>query len=397
MNQTIVQFGAGNIGRSLVGQLFSLAGWEVVFVDALEPLVAAMNQRGRYDVVVKDTLAPGQPDRIGVTNCRALLASDTEAIAEAIASADLVSTAVGPNVLPKIAPTLAAGLTRRSEPISILFCENLRRAATFMREQLAQHLPEGFDIAARVGLVETSIGKMVPIMPAEVTRTDPLVVWAEAYNQIIADRAAFLDTPPDVPGLVLKDNFAAYVDRKLFIHNLGHAAAAYFGHLAGLERIWQAMDNPAIRRQTRTAMAASAAGLIARYPDEFNQHNQDEHVDDLLSRFANRALNDSVYRVGRDLYRKLAPDDRCIGSLRLVQETGGDAEPILRTIAAALCFRGLDEHGQMFDRDEEFLAQLDQIGPAELLRTVCGLDRPDDQPAIDRIVTEYQSLQKARP
>lgn len=397
MAATIVQFGAGNIGRSLVGQLFSLAGWEVVFVDALEPLVSAMNEKGRYDVVVKDTLAPGQPDRIEVTNCRALLASDSDAVASAVAQADMVSTAVGPNVLPKLAPVIAAGLTQRTAPLSILFCENLRRASQLMRQQLAEHLPDDFDLSARVGLVETSIGKMVPIMPAEVTRTDPLVVWAEAYNQIIADRAGFLDTPPDVPGLVLKDNFAAYVDRKLFIHNLGHAAAAYFGHLAGLERIWQAMDDPAIRQQTRSAMAASAAGLIARYPDEFNQQNQDEHVDDLLSRFANRALNDSVYRVGRDLYRKLAPEDRCIGSLRLVQATGGDPAPILRTIAAALCFRGLDEHGQMFDRDKEFLAQLDQIGPAELLRTVCGLDRPDDQPAIERILAEYQTLQEARP
>jgi len=29
----MVQFGAGNIGRSFIGQLFSRSGYEVVFVD----------------------------------------------------------------------------------------------------------------------------------------------------------------------------------------------------------------------------------------------------------------------------------------------------------------------------------------------------------------------------
>ena len=31
--------------------------------------------------------------------------------------------------------------------------------------------------------------------------------------------------------LALKENMKAWVDRKAFIHNLGHATAAYFGHL----------------------------------------------------------------------------------------------------------------------------------------------------------------------
>ena len=33
INKKMVQFGAGNIGRSFIGQLFSRSGYEVVFVD----------------------------------------------------------------------------------------------------------------------------------------------------------------------------------------------------------------------------------------------------------------------------------------------------------------------------------------------------------------------------
>jgi mannitol-1-phosphate 5-dehydrogenase len=39
----LVQFGAGNIGRSFIGQLFSRAGWEVVFVDINTNMVKMKN------------------------------------------------------------------------------------------------------------------------------------------------------------------------------------------------------------------------------------------------------------------------------------------------------------------------------------------------------------------
>lgn len=390
--KTIVHFGAGNIGRSLVGQLFSRAGWEVVFVDAVERIIEALNTRGRYEVVVKDTLPPGEPEAIEVTGVRGIRASDVEAVAEAVAEADLLSTAVGPAVLPKLASSIAAGLVRRDRPVSIVMCENLRNAAGVMRAALAGHLPADFDLARRVGLVETSIGKMVPIMPADVAAADPLVVWAEAYNRIIADRRGFLGEPPDVPGLVLKDHFAAYVDRKLFIHNLGHTTAAFFGYLAGLESIWQCMADAAIRQKTREAMWTSAEGLITRYPGEFDTANQTEHVEDLLKRFANRALNDSVYRVGRDLHRKLGPEDRCVGSLRLARQTGADPTPVRQAIAAGLCFKAVDEHGQLFPPDAEFHARLDAEGPEAVLAGVCGLRRPDDDADLDAILADYATL-----
>ena len=37
-----VQIGAGNIGRSFIGQLFSRAGYEVVFIDVDDAVVEAL-------------------------------------------------------------------------------------------------------------------------------------------------------------------------------------------------------------------------------------------------------------------------------------------------------------------------------------------------------------------
>ena len=50
--------------------------------------------------------------------------------------------------------------------------------------------------------------------------------------------------------------------------------------------------------------------LMALYPDEFTSEQLTEHVDDLLERFSNSALGDTIYRVGCDLSRKLNTDDR---------------------------------------------------------------------------------------
>ena len=40
----LIQFGAGNIGRSFLGQIFARNGWEVVFVDVDELLLKELNQ-----------------------------------------------------------------------------------------------------------------------------------------------------------------------------------------------------------------------------------------------------------------------------------------------------------------------------------------------------------------
>ena len=55
--------------------------------------------------------------------------------------------------------------------------------------------------------------------------------------------------------------------------------------------------------------------LLLKYPDEFTLNDLTEHIDDLLTRFQNVALGDTVYRVGCDLMRKLGPDDRLAGAI----------------------------------------------------------------------------------
>ncbi|HPJ99686.1 MAG TPA: mannitol-1-phosphate 5-dehydrogenase, partial [Candidatus Hydrogenedentes bacterium] len=43
-----LQFGAGNIGRGFLGQLYYESGYAATFVDVLDDVVRALNERGEY-------------------------------------------------------------------------------------------------------------------------------------------------------------------------------------------------------------------------------------------------------------------------------------------------------------------------------------------------------------
>ena len=84
IDQNIVIFGAGKIGRSFIGQLFGKAGYEVVFVDMDHSLVEGLNRRRAYTVVIK---GPDREDRLEIKNVRAIHALDEDLVVEAIRNA----------------------------------------------------------------------------------------------------------------------------------------------------------------------------------------------------------------------------------------------------------------------------------------------------------------------
>lgn len=387
---TFVQFGAGNIGRSFVGQLFSRAGFEVVFIDVVEEIVAALNERRRYCVQIKDV----EPQEIWVENVRAVHGGDVEAAAQELAACRLCGTAVGPKALPFILPALARGLQLRQErglpPLDVILAENLRDAAHFVRQGLREQLPPGFPLDDCVGLVETSIGKMVPIMPQEVRRRDPLLVYAEAYNTLICDRGGFRSPIPEVPGLAPTDHMVAYVDRKLFVHNFGHALLAYLAHLEAPELVytWEAAEHGTVGAAARDGMWESARALVAQYPREFSESGQAEHIQDLMRRFRNQALGDTLYRVGRDIARKLSREDRVIGPLLMEISHGGPGAVTARCAAAGMRFLARDEAGQVYEPDAQVVAQFREQGAEGIMRSVCGLDpaQPADRAAWEAVL-----------
>lgn len=371
----LLQFGAGNIGRSFIGQLFSAAGYEVVFADVDARLIGALNEKRGYTVAVRDT----ENRDIPVKGVRAIRSDDVAAVCREMTDADVCGTSVGPRVLPLLFPVLAKAIEARHRAgrtsVDVILCENLRNAAQIVGDGLRPLLPSGFPLEGYVGLSETSIGKMVPLTTEEQREADPLTVFAEAYNTLILDRRGLINPVPAVPGLSPKDNMKAWVDRKSFVHNLGHASLAYFSFLTRPEfvRTCEAVEDPELRAWTRAAMLESCAWLASAYPSEFSMNELSTHTDDLLSRFGNRNLGDTLHRVGRDLARKLSAEDRVTGALVACRSANLPHRMILNTLAAGLYFLPPDEDGRVFAQDEAIVRRASAEGPENVLREITGL------------------------
>ena len=285
MQKKLVLFGAGKIGRSFIGQVFSRSGYEVVFVDISQQVINKLNECRQYKVVIKGRETD---EIILVSNVRGVHLSEVEKLTNELADASVAALSVGQQGLPATLPIIAQSLLVRRQkhgewPLDMIIAENMRNADQYIHSELRSLLPIDYPIERLVGLVETSIGKMVPIMTQKDMEADSLQVFAEPYNTLIVAKNGFKNPIPEVSDLAPKENIKAWVDRKLFIHNLGHATAAYLGFQKnpGWIFIAEVLNDPEILAATRQTMLQSADILMSLYPEEFTETQLEEHIDDL--------------------------------------------------------------------------------------------------------------------
>lgn len=395
-NKQIVIFGAGKIGRSFIGQLFGRAGYRVIFIDVNRVVVDALNKEGQYRVVIRGK----QDETIWIKNVRALMGTDAVHVAKVVANADLIAVSVGKMALAKVLPVIGEGLKQRHKlygdrPLDIIIAENIRDGSGYIYGKLKEIMDPAYPLENLVGLIETSIGKMVPIMTQKDLDEDPLRVFAEPYNTLILDKKGFKNPLPVVPGLAPKNNIRAWVDRKLFVHNFGHAAAAYTGYLYNSKFVYlyEALEVKAIRDFVRRVMLKSGSILLKMYPDEFTNEHIEEHIDDLISRFESRYLGDTIFRVGCDLHRKLLPDDRIVYPALTGLKKELDVNLILRILTFALFFKAVDDEGKPFPNDVAFHDEL-KNGPEYVLTRICGFDPDEHKEVFEKVSAWFEGLQK---
>ncbi len=388
MEKKIVIFGAGKIGRSFIGQLFGRAGFEVVFIDIDLNVINELNRKKKYNVVIK---SDGDDEIINVQNVRGIIATDHELIIKELTDCTLTALSVGQKGLPTIIPLLAKGIMERhcdkKLPLDIIIAENMRNGSDYISKQIADHLPSEFPLDDMAGFIETSIGKMVPIMALSEIQEDPLQVFAEPYNTLILDRNAFKNAIPEVKGLAPKDNIKAWVDRKLFIHNLGHAVAAYIGHyhLPEAKYMHEVLADDLVKELTLQAMKESADILMNKYPGEFMPSQLQEHIEDLIHRFQNKALGDTVFRVGCDLPRKLGSEDRLVCPIKLASKQKNPTGNILLAYVCATFFNAKNEQGNTFEQDELVLNEHKQFGISFIAQKYSKMDPVKDKEIVNNI------------
>ncbi|EOL8967800.1 mannitol-1-phosphate 5-dehydrogenase [Cronobacter dublinensis] len=366
-----LHFGAGNIGRGFIGKLLADAGISLTFADVNQTVLDALNARHSYQVRVV-----GEQEQIDTVSGVDAVNSNSDDVVTLIAQVDLVTTAVGPVVLERIAPAIAKGLAlrkaqRNERPLNIIACENMVRGTSQLKTHVFNALAQDDNtwVESHVGFVDSAVDRIVP--PSESAANDPLEVTVETFSEWIVDKTQFKGELPTIPGMELTDNLMAFVERKLFTLNTGHAITAYLGKQAGHQTIRDAILDEKIRLVVRGAMEESGAVLIKRYG--FDDAKHAAYIEKILGRFENPYLKDDVERVGRQPLRKLSAGDRLIKPLLGTLEYGLPHQNLVLGIAAAMHFRSAD------DPQAQELAQLiADKGPQAALAQVSGLDANSD-------------------
>jgi len=334
---------------------------------------------------------------------------DRARLREALADADQIATAVpaveyyvteGPSSIHLL---LASGiqrkLSRHGSRAVVYAAENHNHAAEILETSVHRSLAEEERMQARsnVQFLNTVIGKMSGVIAdplevgslglAPITPGQSRAFLVESFNQILISRISFPPHPDKTHferGILVfeeKDNLLPFEEAKLYGHNATHALAAYIGQLLGVRWIADLRNIPGIMPFLLASFVQeSGEALIRKHQGTdvlFTPRGYEQYAEDLLLRMTNPFLRDTVERVGRDCERKLAWDDRLIGTLRLALGQGIAARRFSFGVAAALA--GIDP---------SLLAEDGSASPALLRAWGNAPGDPDEMASVLALVEE---------
>lgn len=379
-----IQIGAGNIGRGFIGELLANSGFEVVFVDANDKLVSEINDIGEYTVHVLDS----ESRENKIKNIRGVNVKSDKFIEEML-DADIITTAVGVNILGRVAENLAKGIKNRLEKgveknLNIIACENAVGASEILKKEVMKYLTkeEIESMEGLIGFPNSSVDRIVP--PVSYEMKNPLDVVVESYYEWNVDKDGFRGEIPKIQGMNLTGSLIAYVERKLFTLNTGHAITAYLGNLKGYKTIEESIKDQQIYNIVYNAMIESGNGLINKYG--FDREAHINYIGKIIKRFENPYLKDDIKRVGREPLRKLSNGDRLIKPLLTAIFYGGQVDNLITGIGAVLYYNNQE--------DPQSVKLQTLINEKGIEASIKEITQIDDGIVLSKIVNVYNNISK---
>lgn len=374
-----IHFGAGNIGRGFIGQVYSDNGFDVTFVDVNETIINALNDKKQYDIKIVDTNDLVRIDKVQGINSK----EHPEEVIKAITEADMITTAIGPNILPFIAPLLAEGLMARleagKEGIDVIACENMIGGSSFLKAEVMKHVPEEKQVQLEelVGFPNAAVDRIVPQQQHE----DPLFVEVEAYKEWVIDQSGVKNTQIKLQGVDYATSLEPFIERKLFTVNTGHATVAYEGAKKGYTTILEAISDRDIEEHLRHVLSETGELMVTKWGFDAQEHQQ--YIDKIIGRFKNPKIDDDIKRVARTPIRKLGNQERFIKPTLELAEKELNNRALVSTIATVLAYTE--------PTDEEAVKLQEKIANEPLNTVIEEITGLTNQPIIEQIIRDYQA------
>jgi len=379
-----LHFGAGNIGRGFVGKTLSQSGFNVIFSDVNQEIVDAINRNKEYSVQI---ISATTKNIVDVKRVSAINSNDSNII-KIISIVDLITTAVGPRVLDKIALVIMRGIklkikNKSIKPLNIIACENKIQASSFLKQEVLKKLPIKYHdyLNEYIGFIDCSIDTIIPL----VNKKDYLFLVAEDFKEWIVNASQFKGRIPKIIDMKLSNNLNAFVERKLFTLNTGHATAAYLGLIKKYKTIQEATSDEKIGFIVRSAMEESGSVLIKRY--KFNKNDHLSYIKKIFSRFKNPFLSDNLERIARNPLQKLGKEERLIKPLLGTIKYKLPYSNLVKGIASAFFYQNLNDLESI-----QIASLIKKQGFKKTLIKICNLCENSEE--VNSIILEYNSILK---
>ena len=391
----IVIWGAGRIGRGFIGDLFSAAGYQLIYIDEAQALVDGLKKEQTYRVI--RAAGADQIETVDIVEFSIFHTSEKYAIQDEINQTDLIALAVYPKNFQSVAEKLQDLILTRKEKrgdnaaLDILLCTNLIHAGPkfekFMLDGLSNSDTQYFK--EKIGIVETLVIRICPNPPEDVATTHPFVIWTNGYPELPVDKQGFKGNTPMVPALRIVEDMRAEETRKIYTYNMCHAVLSYHGHMAGHALLVDCLADSRIRLEAEGALEEVSTALQKEYG--FTAEEMEVWVKGVLDQTDNPTIGDTVIRSAADPLRKLKHDDRLIGPIRLCLRNGIDPKHLIRAVGTALYY---------FEEEDAASVKLKGLikekGIQGTIIEVCGLTQ-DDTLLINHIEDAYKHLEKVVP
>ncbi|MHB1485655.1 MAG: mannitol dehydrogenase family protein [Saccharofermentanales bacterium] len=367
----ILLFGAGASGRGHLSiQIRKLSDDYITYVDINSEMIEDLNKAGRYKVRL---LSLDSSERfVTIDNYAAIDRKNEDAITESFIKADLVLTCVIAENLEDVSYAIAKGIEKRMSvkidtPLNVIACENLNNASQLLEKQTMRHLGENCASYASefIGFPDAMISCVVPVPK------DYLNITAEDYNEWVVRKSKFKGNADDFRFLDVIHNFDAYLERKLWIHNGGHATVAYAGIRKGYETIHDAISDNDIATFSVSVMHQIGDAVIHKYSFDFDETR--EYEANFCRRGMIAEMKDSLARVVRDPLRKLGISDRLMGPALYAYENGLPYENILKSLVNVTLYKN-DEDPEAVRMEND----IKQNGFEKFCETTLGLKNYPD-------------------
>ena len=364
-----VIFGAGKIARGFIGHLLYLSGIPFTFVEKADALADLINARGQYTVNIL-----GAPEKnCVVKGAKALKFDQEEEIALAIAQADAVFNAVGGKNLSDLVPFMVKGIEKKAEmgggDLNFITCENWKQPADILRKGVEEQIDPACRpyLDAHVGITEAVIMRSAIESDAELLKQDPLIVNVQDFWELPLDASRLKGKLPEIQGMKRIESFTGFLERKFYTYNAANGTVSFLGALMGYKYIADAAHDEKILKILDGVYQETAKALSLKHA--FPLEEQLAFTLTSKRKLQDYAIVDYIERNARDPMRKLGPDDRLVGSARLVYSYGILPENLCTAIAAAIYYTNDEDPFALELRNLRETQGVDYV-----IETVCKLD-----------------------